>query len=68
MAFETTSFTVDVIGRFACNSFDEVINGLKSGGAPFDVVVIGAGMAGGYCAKRFIARQRKREPTFAFSY
>jgi choline dehydrogenase-like flavoprotein len=52
MAFEATSFTIDVIGRFVCNSFDEVINGLKSGGPPFDVVVIGAGMAGGYCAEK----------------
>jgi hypothetical protein len=60
MAFEATSFTVDVIGRFVCNSFDEVVNGLKSGGAPFDVVVIGAGMAGGYCAEK-VYRQGKEK-------
>lgn len=60
MAFETTSFTVDVIGRFACNSFDEVINGLKSGGAPFDVVVIGAGMAGGYCAEKVYRKAKEK--------
>src|SRR5437870_4375509 len=52
MAFDETPFTVDVIGRFVCNSFDEVILGLQSGGTPFDVVVIGAGMSGGYCAEK----------------
>jgi choline dehydrogenase-like flavoprotein len=49
MAFERTSFTVDLIGRFVCNTWDEAIN---SGGSPFDVVVIGAGMHGGYCAEK----------------
>jgi hypothetical protein len=49
MAFEQTSFTVDLIGRFVCNTWDEAIN---SGGSPFDVVVIGAGMHGGYCAEK----------------
>jgi choline dehydrogenase-like flavoprotein len=49
MAFEETSFTVDLIGRFVCNTWNEAIN---SGGSPFDVVVIGAGMHGGYCAEK----------------
>src|SRR5260221_2446156 len=49
MAFEQTSFTVDLIGRFVCNTWDEAIN---SGGPPFDVVVIGAGMHGGYCGEK----------------
>src|SRR5207249_187776 len=49
MAFEQTSFTVDLIGRFVCNTWDEAVN---AGGAPYDVVVIGAGMHGGYCAAK----------------
>lgn len=49
MAFEQTSFTVDLIGRFVCNTWDEAIN---TGGSPYDVVVIGAGMHGGYCAEK----------------
>jgi choline dehydrogenase-like flavoprotein len=60
MAFEATSFTVDVIGRFVCNSIGEVINGLNSGGAPFDVVVIGAGMAGGYCAEKIYRKAKEK--------
>src|SRR5689334_10566727 len=48
-AFEQTSFTVDLIGRWVCNTFDEAVN---TGGSPFDVVVIGAGMHGGYCAEK----------------
>jgi choline dehydrogenase-like flavoprotein len=48
MAFEQTSFTVDLIGRFVCNTFGEA----TSGGAPFDVIVIGSGMCGGYCAEK----------------
>jgi NAD(P)H-hydrate repair Nnr-like enzyme with NAD(P)H-hydrate dehydratase domain len=49
MAFEQTSFTVDLIGRFVCNTWDEAIN---AGGSPYDVVVIGAGMHGGYCSEK----------------
>jgi len=49
MAFEQTSFTIDLIGRFVGNTWDEAVN---AGGAPYDVVVIGAGMHGGYCAQK----------------
>src|SRR6266702_2998708 len=59
MAIEQTSFSVDLIGRYICNSWDEAVN---SGGAPFDIVVIGAGMHGGYCAEkiyRFAREQAK---------
>ena len=59
MAIEQTSFSVDLIGRYVCNSWDEAVN---SGGAPFDIVVIGAGMHGGYCAEkiyRFAREQAK---------
>jgi len=49
MPFEQTTFTVDLIGRYVCNTWDEAT---KSGGAPFDIVVIGSGMHGGYCAEK----------------
>lgn len=49
---QRTSMSLDVMGRFVCNTWDEAIN---NGGAPFDVVVIGSGMYGGYVASR-IAR------------
>src|SRR6266568_4085417 len=59
MAIEQTSFSVDLIGRYVCNSWDEAVN---SGGTPFDIVVVGAGMHGGYCAEkiyRFAREQAK---------
>jgi choline dehydrogenase-like flavoprotein len=61
MAFEQTSFTVDLIGRFVCNTWDEAIN---SGGSPFDVVVLGAGMHGGYCAEKIyrFAKEGNKNP------
>ena len=49
MAFDQTPFSVDLIGRFVCSTWDEAIN---MGGPPYDVVVIGAGMHGGYCAEK----------------
>jgi NAD(P)H-hydrate repair Nnr-like enzyme with NAD(P)H-hydrate dehydratase domain len=49
VAFEQTSFTIDLIGRFVCNTWDDAVNSV---GSSFDVVVIGAGMHGGYCAEK----------------
>jgi len=40
---------LDVLGRFVCNTWDEAIN---NGGAPFDAVIVGGGMFGGYCADK----------------
>jgi choline dehydrogenase-like flavoprotein len=57
---QRTTFGLDVVGRFVCNTWDEAVN---SGGKPFDAVVIGAGMFGGYCAEkifRFGARRNLR--------
>lgn len=42
---QRTTFSVDVLGRFVCNTLDEAL-----ADPDFDVVVIGAGMYGGYCA------------------
>src|SRR5215467_6912423 len=46
---QQTSLSLDVMGRFVCNTWDEAVN---NGGKPFDAVVIGAGMFGGYCAEK----------------
>lgn len=46
---QQTAFSHDILGRFVCNSWAEVSN---NGGDPFDVVVIGAGMFGGYIADK----------------
>ena len=46
---QRTSLSLDVMGRFVCDTWDEAVN---NGGKPFDAVVIGAGMFGGYCAEK----------------
>jgi hypothetical protein len=46
---QQTAFSYDVLGRYVCNTWDEVA---QNGGDPFDVVVIGAGMFGGYIADK----------------
>src|SRR2546427_12663833 len=46
---QETAFSIDVLGRYICNTYDEAIN---NGGFPFDVVVIGAGMYGAYVAEK----------------
>ena len=44
---QTTTFAIDALARYACSTWDEAT---ANGGAPFDAVVIGAGMYGAYCA------------------
>lgn len=46
---QQTAFSFDVLGRWACSNWLEVKN---NGGDPFDIVVIGAGMFGGYIADK----------------
>src|SRR5947209_19113709 len=46
---QETTFSIDVLGRYICSTYDEAIN---NGGFPFDVVVIGAGMYGAYVAEK----------------
>ena len=50
---QQTAFSHDVLGRWVCSTWDEVS---KNGGDPFDVVVIGAGMFGGYIADKLYRR------------
>jgi len=46
---QETSFSLDVFGRYICNTCDEAIS---NGGFPFDAVVTGAGMYGSYVAEK----------------
>ena len=52
---QETAFSIDVLGRYICNTYDEAIN---SGGFPFDAIVIGAGMYGAYVAEKIYRRGR----------
>jgi choline dehydrogenase-like flavoprotein len=54
---QETEFSHDLFGRYVCSTWEEVAN---NGGAPFDAVVIGAGMFGGACAEKLY---RFGEPT-----
>src|SRR5215211_3770587 len=49
---QQTAFSHDVLGRYLCNDWGEVQASLQDGGYPFDVVVVGAGMFGAYCADK----------------
>jgi choline dehydrogenase-like flavoprotein len=53
---QRTRFGIDALGRFVCNTWNEAT---ANGGEPFDVVVIGAGMFGGYCANHIYRRGTK---------
>ena len=44
-----TTLGVDVLGRYVCNTWDEATAG---GTRRFDVIVLGAGMFGGYAAEK----------------
>jgi choline dehydrogenase-like flavoprotein len=46
---QQTAFSHDMSGRWVCSTWTEAI---QNGGRPFDVVVLGAGMHGGYCAEK----------------
>src|SRR5258708_4122978 len=49
---QQTAFSYDVVGRYVCNNWQEIAAAQGPGAYPFDVVVIGAGMFGGYCAEK----------------
>ncbi len=46
---QETTFSLDVLGRYVCSTYDEAVN---NGGFPFDAIVIGAGMFGAYTAEK----------------
>src|SRR5713226_2619433 len=49
---QQTAFGYDVVPRYVCNNWQEITAAQSPGAYPFDVVVIGAGMFGGYCAEK----------------
>src|SRR5260370_30154215 len=49
---QQTAFSYDALGRYVCNDWLEIEAQAQDGGFPFDAVVIGAGMFGGYCAEK----------------
>src|SRR5437762_8221161 len=49
---QATTLAYDVLGRYICNTWQEVKDAQTAGGYPFDVVIIGVGMFGGYCAEK----------------
>src|SRR5712664_4076726 len=49
---QQTAFGYDVVPRYICNNWQEIVAAQGPGAYPFDVVVIGAGMFGGYCAEK----------------
>ncbi len=49
---QQTAFSYDALGRYVCNDWLEIEAQTQDGGFPFDAVVIGAGMFGGYCAEK----------------
>lgn len=53
---EFTTFSRDVFGRFSCNTWDEA-TGNPDG---IDVVVLGSGMYGGYCASKIFELSRAK--------
>ena len=53
---ESTTFTKDVLGRYICSTFDEATADPEG----IDVVVIGGGMYGGYCAAKIYQESQLR--------
>jgi len=53
---QQSAFSYDVLGRYVCNDWLEVEAQQQDGGFPFDAIVIGAGMFGGYCAEKLYRR------------
>ena len=51
---QRTSFSLDVLGRFVCSTYDEATTN-----PDFDVVVIGSGMYGSYCAAKIYSESAK---------
>src|SRR5262249_55309742 len=49
---QQTDFGYDVVPRYICNNWQEITAAQQPGAYPFDAVVIGAGMFGGYCAEK----------------
>jgi choline dehydrogenase-like flavoprotein len=49
---QQTDLAYDVVSRYVCNNWQEITAAQGPGAYPFDVVIIGAGMFGGYSAEK----------------
>lgn len=54
---QRTTFAIDVLGRFICNTWDEatgptLAKDIRATASSFDAIVIGSGMYGAYCAEK----------------
>ncbi|HAX74319.1 MAG TPA: hypothetical protein DCY88_00400 [Cyanobacteria bacterium UBA11372] len=47
---QRTTFSMDAIARFVCNTWEEIL--AAQAGGEFDAVIIGSGMYGAYCAAK----------------
>ena len=54
---QRTTFSVDGMARFTCNTWDEIL-AAQSGGQ-FDIVIVGSGMYGAYTAAKLFERGRR---------
>jgi hypothetical protein len=54
---QETTFSIDVLGCYICNTWDEATN---NGGIECGAVVIGAGMFGAYCAEKILRSTTRR--------
>ena len=55
---QRTTLGIDFLSRYVCNTWTEATT---NGGDPFDAVVIGAGMFGGYCANKIYRDKKLRK-------
>src|SRR4029453_4029426 len=56
---QETTFSLDGVARFVCNTFDEVKQAESAGGFQFDVVIIGSGMYGAFTAAKIYERAKR---------
>jgi choline dehydrogenase-like flavoprotein len=56
---QETTFSLDAVARFVCNTIDEVKAAQQQGAFAFDAIVIGSGMYGAYTASKIYERARR---------
>lgn len=56
---QETTFSLDAVARFVCNTLNEATAAQQAGGFEFDVVIIGSGMYGAYTAAKIFERAKR---------
>ena len=54
---QRTTFSVDGLGRFTCNTWDEILS--AQDGGQFDIIIVGSGMYGAYTAAKLFEQGRR---------